>query len=255
MIINNPAFNYEQLNDTVYSSVRRADPRIAQLITEALGDADTVLNVGAGTGSYEPSDRYVIAVEPSANMRLQRLMNDKSPAVNATAESLPFDNKSFDAAMATVTIHHWQNLEQGLSEMKRVAAKRVIVLTFDPNALRDFWNYTYFPKLIEVEEQRYPQIERIVAALGGNCEIRKIPVPNDCTDGFQDAFFGKPEAFLKKEVRQAQSAWGFLSPGLEEQYVQHLSYDLASGAWDAKYGYMRHEPFFNSSLRLIIANY
>lgn len=253
MNITNPAFNYEQLDDTLYSSVRRADPRIARYIHDALGDAKTVANVGAGAGSYEPEDRYVTAVEPSANMRAQRMAYGKAPAINAVAEALPLDDNSFDATMATVTIHHWLDLEKGLAEMKRVAKKRVVILTFDPYALTNFWNYEYFPQLIEIERARYPEISRIIAVLEGKCDVVKVPVPNDCTDGFQDAFFGRPEAFLKKQVRQAQSAWGFLPPQLEAQYVERLANDLASGEWDKKYGYLRKEPLFYSSLRLIVA--
>jgi len=253
MHIPNPAFNYEQLDDTVYASVRRTDPRIARYIQDALADAGTILNVGAGTGSYEPEDRYVAAVEPSANMRAQRIVDGKVPAINARAEALPFDDNSFDATMATVTIHHWQELAKGLAEMKRVARNTVVILTFDPDMLTGFWNYEYFPKLVEIEQARYPKISTVVAFLGGICDIVKVPVPNDCTDGFQDAFFGRPEAFLRKEVRQSQSAWGFLPPELEAQYVHRLATDLASGAWDAKYAYLRNEPLFHSSLRLIIS--
>jgi len=254
MHIANPAFNYEQPGNHTYASVRRADPRIALYIHNALGDAATVLNVGAGAGSYEPDDRYVVAVEPSASMRAQRVAHGKTPAVNAAAELLPFDDNSFDAVMATVTIHHWQNLELGLSEMKRVARKQVVILTFDPHKLTGFWNAEYFPLLIAVEQARYPSISRITAALDGSCKVQQVAVPFDCTDGFQDAFLGRPEAFLKEEVRRSQSAWGFLPQGVEAQYVQRLAADLADGTWDSRHGHMRSEREFPTALTLVVAN-
>ena len=126
-------------------------------------------------------------------------------------------------------------------------------MTFDPDALHHFWNINYFPELIEVERQRYPKIEFILEILGGNCEVIEIPVPLDCTDGFQEAFYGRPEAFLEKEVRLSQSAWGFLPNGVEEKYVAALAVDLQSGAWDKKYGAFRTQPTFTCALRLIIA--
>ena len=149
MPISNPAFNYDQHGQT-YSGYRQTEPAIAAYINHALADARTVLNIGAGAGSYEPTDRYVIAVEPSAEMRRQRLTNNKMPAINATAASLPFDDKSFDASMAMVTVHHWPNIEQGLQEMRRVSKDHVLIMTFDPDALDDFWNVHYFPDLVTV---------------------------------------------------------------------------------------------------------
>jgi SAM-dependent methyltransferase len=252
MKIENPAFNYDQLGQK-YSGYRQTDPRIADFVNKALGDAKTILNVGAGSGSYEPADRYVIAVEPSVVMRSQRMENDKVPAINAKAGSLPFDDNSFDASMAMVTIHHWPDIEQGLKELRRVTKNQIIIMTFDPEQLDNFWNADYFPELIEVERARYPTIDFVKKSLGGNCEVIPIPVPLDCSDGFQEAFYGRPEAFLEKEVRLAQSAWGFLKDGLEEQLIKRLSADLASGAWDKKYGHYRTEPTFTCALRLVIS--
>jgi SAM-dependent methyltransferase len=252
MKIENPAFNYDQLGQK-YSGYRQTDPRIAAFVNRALGDAKTILNVGAGAGSYEPADKYVIAVEPSVVMRAQRIKNNKVPAINAMAGSLPFDDNSFDASMAMVTVHHWPDIDQGLKELRRVTKNQVVIMTFDPEQLDNFWNADYFPELIEVERARYPTIDFIKKSLGGNCEIVAIPVPFDCSDGFQEAFYGRPEAFLEKEVRLAQSAWGFLQNGLEEQLAKRLSTDLASGAWDKKYGHYRMEPTFTCALRLVIS--
>ena len=187
MKIENPAFNYDQLGQK-YSGYRQTDPRIAGFVNKALGDAKTILNVGAGAGSYEPADKYVVAVEPSVVMRTQRMKNNKVPAINAKAGNLPFDDHSFDASMAMVTVHHWPDIDQGLKELRRVTKNQVIIMTFDPEQLDNFWNADYFPELIEVEKARYPTIDLIKKSLGGNCKVIPIPVPLDCSDGFQEAF-------------------------------------------------------------------
>jgi len=252
MNITNPAFNYEQPG-IQYAAQRRTDPRIAAHIQTALNNANTIINIGAGAGSYEPTDRYVVAVEPSASMRAQRIANNKMPAINATAASLPFDDNAFDAAMAMVTVHHWPHLQQGLQEIRRVTKEQMIIMTFDPDALHLFWNAQYFPELIEVERQRYPTIETLTRILGGNCEVQSIPIPLDCVDGFQEAYYGRPEAFLQPQVRKSQSAWGFLQPGVEERLVQSLADELHSGEWDRKYGHYRTQSEFTGALRLIVA--
>ncbi|MCD6066199.1 MAG: methyltransferase protein [Bacteroidetes bacterium] len=252
MKIKDPAFDYDKLGQK-YSGYRQTDPRIAAYVTKALGDAKTILNVGAGAGSYEPSDKYVVAVEPSIVMRSQRNKNGKVPAINAKADNLPFDDNTFDASMAMVTVHHWPDMDKGLKELRRVTKGQVVIMTFDPNELDNFWNANYFPELIAVEKARYPTIEFIERSLGGTCEIVPIPIPLDCVDGFQEAFYGRPEAFLEKEVRLSQSAWGFLPEGVEEKLVKALEDDLKSGAWDKKYGHFRFEPSFTCALRLIIS--
>lgn len=252
MEIENPSFNYDE-HGKKYSSYRQTDPRIAQFVMDALGKAETVLNVGAGAGSYEPDDRYVMAVEPSATMRSQRLKENKIPAIVGTAEALPFDDNSFDASMAMLTVHHWLDLEKGLKELRRVTRNQVIIMTYDPDALDVFWNVHYFRELIEVERARYPEIDKIRNNLGGHSEIQQIPIPIDCIDGFQEAFYARPEAFLEKEVRKAQSAWGFLSEEEEEVLVERLRKDLESGEWDKKFGEHRTLQSFHGALRLIIS--
>jgi SAM-dependent methyltransferase len=252
MSLQEPAFDYNKLGQK-YSGYRQTDPRIAKYVYEALGDAKTVLNVGSGAGSYEPSDRYVIALEPSFEMRSQRSANNKFPAVIGTADSLPFDNNTFDASMAMVTIHHWPDMAKGLKELRRVTKNQIVMMTFDPDSLYDFWNYHYFPEVIEVERRRYPSIEYISFVIGGQCEVIPIPIPLDCKDGFQEAFYGRPEEFLKKEVRQSQSAWGFISEEAEIRMVKALADDLATGEWDRKYGHFRTQPSFTCALRLIVA--
>lgn len=253
MEITNPAFNYDQSGQK-YANHRQTDPRIAASVQEALSDVKTVLNVGAGAGSYEPADKYVVAVEPSVVMRSQRAAKSKAPAIIGTANALPFDDDAFDASMAMVTVHHWPDMNKGLKELRRVTKNQVLIMTFDPDALDNFWNAHYFPELIEVEKARYPTIEFIVNALGGNCEIKSIPIPLDCVDGFQEAFYGRPEAFLEKEVRLSQSAWSFLDEATENRLVKALADDLQSGGWDRKYGHFRTQATFTCALRLIIAN-
>lgn len=173
------------------------------------------------------------------------------PAVNAKADHLPFDDSSFDAVMGVLTIHHWPNLADGLREIKRVCRKKIVLLTYDPTQLDLFWNIDYFPELVEIERRRYPRLEAIEEALGLQARARVIPIPRDCTDGFQEAFYARPEGFLDPEVRRAQSAWGFLDKDLERAYVQRLADELRSGAWDKKYGHHRGLSEFLGAFRLL----
>jgi SAM-dependent methyltransferase len=221
-----------------YARHRRTDPRIAALVWAALGDARTVINVGAGAGSYEPEDRYVVAVEPSAAMRAQR----RTPAVDAVAEALPFDDDSFDAAMAMVTIHQWPDADRGLRELRRVSRGPVVILTFDGDAVPRFWLDDYAPDVLALEASRYPPLEQ----LGGN--VVDVPIPFDCVDGFAEAFYGRPEALLDPEVRRAQSAWGLA--GVDD--VPALRDALATGEWDARHGHLRTQRQYVGSLRLVV---
>jgi SAM-dependent methyltransferase len=227
--------NYEVIG-AGYAHYRRPDPRIAAFIHGALSDARTVLNVGAGAGSYEPADRKVTAVEPSASMRAQRPPHLPIIAVDGAAECLPFENLSFDASMATFTVHQWKDLTAGLKEMRRVTRGAVVILTCDPDELDRFWLNSYAPEAIAVEARRYPRIEAIAVALGGNAEILPVPIPLDCTDGFAEAYYGRPERLLDRNARLACSAWSFLDPSVVERFEADLARDLESGVWDSKYG-------------------
>jgi SAM-dependent methyltransferase len=169
-------FDYES-GGSGYARRRRTDPRIAARVHAALGDARTVVNVGAGAGSYEPRDRAVTAVEPSAAMRAQRA----TPALDATAEALPFPDDAFDAAMATVTIHQWPDLDRGLRELRRVARGPVVILTFDGEALARFWLAAYVPEVIATEQRRFPAIDRVAAVLGGDVTVTRVPIPRRLT--------------------------------------------------------------------------
>lgn len=245
-------FDYDA-HGSGYARQRRADPRIAAMIHAALGDARTVLNVGAGAGSYEPTDRQVFAVEPSAAMRAQRPAH-VSPAIDAVAEQLPFDDQSIDAGMATLTVHQWRDGERGLRELRRVVRGPIVVMTFDGSALDRFWLCDYVPEFIEAEKGRYSSIEAIRAALGGVSEVHVVPIPIDCTDGFTEAYYARPEKFLDPVVRRGQSAWAFVPAGVEERFERKLGEDLRSGAWEAKYGAWRTMPVFEGALRLIVAH-
>jgi SAM-dependent methyltransferase len=243
-------FDYEAAG-AAYARVRQPDPRIAALVQAALGDARTVLNVGAGAGSYEPHDLAVTAVEPSASMRAQR-PTSLPPAVDAVAESLPFQDNSFDAAMAMITLHQWPDPVRGLAEMRRVSRGPIVVLTFDGDQLERLWLGEYCPELFEAERRRYPPIPTIQAALGERHSVQEVPIPFDCTDGFTEAFYGRPEMFLDPEVRACQSAWGFVTPETVDRAIGQLAADLSSGAWDERHGALRTQPEFIGALRLAV---
>lgn len=236
---------------TRYSQGRRPDPRIEARVHAALGDAKTVLNVGAGTGSYEPRDRWVLAVEPSATMRAQRPPG-AAPAIAARAEALPLDDDSVDAAMACVTVHHWQPREVGLAEMRRVARGPVVVLTFDLDRLPP-WQLDYLREGVEAERPRFGAIEEVAAELGGRTRIETIPTPADCVDGFFEAFWNRPEALLDPAVRASQSLWPLLGGEAEERIVGRLARDLGSGLWDERFGHLRKMESFEGSLRLVVS--
>jgi hypothetical protein len=235
-----------------YALQRRTDPRIAAFIHQALGSAKTVLNIGAGAGSYEPEDRYVLAIEPSAAMRAQRPKH-LAPAIHGVAGHLPLDDQSVDASMALVTVHQWPDLQEGLGELRRVTRGPIVVLTFDGDALDRFWLADYVPELMAAERRRYPAIDSICKALGGKTAVQAIAVPVDCFDGFTEAFYARPERFLESEVRRSQSAWGFVDDNVQERFVNALGGDLQSGAWNERYGKWRQQPCFEGSLRLIVS--
>jgi SAM-dependent methyltransferase len=234
-----------------YARRRLADPRFAERIAAALGDARTVLNVGAGAGSYEPRDRWVLAVEPSATMRAQRPA-EAAPCLAGAAEALPLDNDSVDAAMACVTIHHWADRAAGLAELRRVARGPVVVFTFDLNDLVA-WQRDYFAAALAIEQPRFGTIDEVAAELGGKVRIERIPTPADCTDGFFEAYWNRPEPLMDPTVRASQSIWELLEPGVEERIFERLGADLASGKWDADHGALRRMPSYDGALRLVIS--
>jgi hypothetical protein len=244
-------FDYEH-RGAGYAVQRRQDPSIAAMVRQAFGGVRTIVNVGAGAGSYEPDDLDVTAVEPSASMRSQR-PSDRRPAINAVAEALPFADGAFEGALASITVHQWRNQDLGLRELRRVSSGPIVILTFDGSALERFWLADYAPQLIAAERRRYPSIEHICEILGGTSTVTGVPIPVDCPDGFTEAFYARPEQFLDPAVRESQSAWGFVTPHDEQQAVESLAGDLETGTWDRRYGSLRSQSTFVGSLRLIVA--
>jgi SAM-dependent methyltransferase len=235
-----------------YVNYRQPEPRIASQINLALGDARTVLNVGAGAGSYEPVDRSVTAVEPSASMRAQR-PSTLPPAIDAVAEKLPFPDASFGASMATFTIHQWSDVEAGLRELRRVTSGPVVILTCDPDEVERFWLNDYAPLVLKTEAGRYPSTARIRSILGGHLDILPVSIPLHCKDGFNEAYYGRPERLLDDAARLACSAWSFVDQATAAAYIRHLQRELSDGAWDRKYGRLRTQPEYEGSLRLVVS--
>lgn len=235
-----------------YSAVRRPEPQIAARIEAALGTARTVLNVGAGTGSYEPAGREVTAVEPSRTMIAQRPPGS-APVVEAFAEDLPFEDDGFDAAMAIITVHHWSDMRAGLAEMERVARQRVVVLTLTPTPLHEPWLVRdYFPRMLDFHTRVMPAIDELTAVLP-NASVEPVPIPAGCADGFWLAIWDRPEMHLDPDVRRASSSWHQIPQDEIEHGLLRLSSDLESGRWDERNGHLREASELDVGLRLVTA--
>ena len=220
------------------------------MIRDALGDARTVVNVGAGAGSYEPADRAVIAVEPSATMLDQRVAGS-APAVQGVAEHLPFPDLAFEAAMGVLTVHHWTDVERGLREVQRVA-RRQVVFTFDVQLQSMLWfARDYLPESIALEAERAPLIDEIVHGLGG-AEVAVVPIPHDCTDGFLGAYWRRPLAYLDPEVRASISTFASVAPEVVDAAVARLGTDLESGEWHRTYGDLLDLNELDLGYRLVV---
>jgi SAM-dependent methyltransferase len=230
-----------------YAELRKPDPRIARFINEALGSARTVLNVGAGTGSYEPTDRDVTAVEPSVEMIRQRKPG-AAPAIEARAESLPFPDKSFDASMAILTIHHWRDKQAGLREMRRVTREPIVLLTFDPAARP--WPTDYWPELAALDDERMPTLADLEEWLGP-LKVTAVPIPHDCSDGFLYAYWRRPAAYLDERLRSGSSSF-WLMKGVQEG-VDRLRRDLESGEWKRRYADLLERNEYEAGYRLVVA--
>jgi SAM-dependent methyltransferase len=242
-----------QLYDAIgvgYGNYRRPDARIAMAIRHALGNTDTVVNVGAGTGSYEPEDRRVVAVEPSMVMIRQRPVGS-APVVQASAMHLPFRDASFAASLAVLTIHHWPERWRGLDELARVARHRLVLLTWDP-ATTGFWLLEdYFPEIVEIDRPLFPSISEFRHAWG-HIEVHPLLIPHDCMDGFLGAYWRRPHAYLDAGVRGAISTFTKirdLLPGLNR-----LRMDLEDGTWERRYGHIMQQREVDLGYRLIIAH-
>lgn len=234
-----------------YSKTRREDPRIAAAIHAALGSAATVLNVGAGSGNYEPADRRVVAVEPSVQMLRQR-RGGSAPAVRAVAESLPFPTASFDAAMAILTVHHWSDTAGGLRELARVS-RRQVVFFFEALKTHEFWALEYFPSALSLPTEVDPPGLTVLAEHLQIRHVERVLVPHDCQDGFGTAFWARPDAYLDPEV-QAGMSWLAMLPEVDRQRgTAQLQADLESGAWDARHGHLREQREYDGGYRIAIA--
>ena len=237
---------YDRIGDG-YAGLRRADPRIAGRLVAALGPPAPLLNLGAGTGNYEPADRWVVAVEPSVEMIRQRTAR-AAPAVRAVAQALPFADGAFEAGLAVLTVHHWPDPLAGLRELRRVVRGRIVILTFDPAARP--WLTDYVPALAALDEARMPPLEVYAQALG-QVRITPLAIPHDCTDGFLYAYWRRPEAYLDARIRSGSSSFRALADtgaGLER-----LRADLESGEWDRRYGGLRGLETYEAGYRLIVS--
>lgn len=236
-----------------YARTRREDPRFRALIDAALGDARTVVNVGAGAGSYEPQDRHVIAIEPSDVMAAQRPL-ELAPAVRAGAGDLPLRDASVDAAMAIVTLHHWDaDQERGVRELRRVARGPVVILTYDPRVSGAMWLMAdYLPEVAAMDHAIFPRPERLADWLGGDVTIDPVPIPRDTPDWMLGSFWAHPERVLDPDARAATSGFARMEPAIVERCVAAVGADLASGAWDARHGQLRALQAHDAGLRLVV---
>lgn len=233
-----------------YSRFRKPDPRIAAQLVSALSDARTVLNVGAGSGSYEPTDRAVIAVEPSEEMIRQR-PSDAAPCIRATAERLPFSDHSFDAAMGILTIHHWSEPVNGLRELARVA-RRVVVLAYDPVVHKAFWLWQeYFPAAACVFAASELSIEQLIEILDAD-RVETILVPHDCSDGFGPAYWRRPAYYLDPEVRRCISSLARLPQEDIELGLERLRRDVVTGEWEKRHQDLIDLDAIDAGLRLVV---
>jgi SAM-dependent methyltransferase len=238
-----------------YAATRREDPRLAALIHAALGDAQTVVNVGAGAGSYEPRDRHVVAVEPSEVMIAQR---DPSlpPAIASGAYPLPFEDQSMDAAMAILTIHHWdEDQERGVRELRRVARGPVVILTIDAGVSERMWLMAdYLPEVAELDRRIFPTHETLARWLGGEVEAREVPVPRDTPDWSLGSFWAHPERVLDAQARNSTSGFARMPPEVVDRVVKEVERDLQDGTWDARHGRLRELDDYDAGLRLLVSN-
>jgi len=237
-----------------YSRTRHADPRFRVLIHAALGDARTVVNVGAGTGAYEPSDRHVIAIEPSDVMAAQRPYG-LAPAIRASAGNIPLRDRSVDAAMSVLSVHHWdEEREKGVRELRRVARGAVVLLTYDASVSATMWLMAeYLPEVAALDLQIFPPMDQLVDWLGHDVTIEPVPIPCDTPDWMLGSFWAHPERVLDPSARAATSGFARMPAHVVERVVLEVSRDLANGNWDERHGHLRDLETLDVGLRLVVA--
>jgi SAM-dependent methyltransferase len=238
-----------------YARTRREDPGFRARIHAALGEARTVVNVGAGTGAYEPRDRHVIAIEPSDVMAAQR-PRDLAPAIRASAGSLPLRDGSVDATMSVLSLHHWdQDREKGVRELRRVARGAVVIMTYDATVSSAMWLMAdYLPEVAALDLAIFPPPEQLAQWLGGTVRIDTVPIPRNTPDWMLGSFWAHPERVLDPDARAATSGFARMSPEVVDRVVAAVSRDLASGAWDERYSHLRSLDVLDVGLRLVIGN-
>jgi SAM-dependent methyltransferase len=229
-----------------YRSTRSADPRISCAVRSQFGAARTVLNIGAGAGSYEPDDIHVVAVEPSLVMIAQR-PSGSAPVIQAVAEQLPFADNSFDLSLGVLTLHHWSNWELGLEEAVRVAGGNVLLLTW-LGFRQHFWLTDYFPQIAELDSTIFPALAEYERILG-DLTVTPVPIPHDCIDGFLYAYWRRPEAYLDPRLRNSISSFSVISN--QESALTQLESDLDSGRWKEKYGEILEMDSYDHGYRLL----
>ena len=244
------ATRYDDIG-VLYSRHRRADPRIADLVASAIGHAQSIVDVGAGTGSYEPENRKVVAVEPSEVMIRQR-SRESGPIVRAVAEALPFSDKSFDAAMTILSVQHWSDPRRGLAELCRVAHRRV-VLTFEPAIHNGFWLFAeYLPKVqILLGQRSTPSVDEVAELIDASV-VEVVPIPHDCIDGFGLAYWRRPHAYLDPEIGACISALAMLEPADLQAGFLSLQEDLRTGAWEERHGGLLTREAIDGGFRIVI---
>lgn len=235
-----------------YARFRREDPRLARRILRALGEARVVVNVGAGSGSYEPRDRHVIAIEPSEVMVSQRPPG-LAPAIRSSAGALPLRDRSVDAAMAILTIHHWdEEQEQGVRELRRVARGEVVILTYDPEISGQMWLMAeYLPEVAELDRRIFPSLETLTGWLGGTTQVETVEIPDDTPDWTLGSFWAHPERVLDPAARNATSGFARMPPAVVARVTEGVRRDLETGAWDRRHGHLRNLRSFDVGLRLL----
>ena len=240
---------YDDIGRT-YAGRRQSDPRIGAVIESALTGCESILNVGAGPGSYEPRSRFVVAVEPSRTMIAQR-PEGAAPVVQALAEALPFRNGSFDAVLGVLTVHHWKDQAKGFAECDRVARCRVVFLTNDFDVCATFWLFDYFPELLRADRHGFPSIACFQAAFGP-VESIAVPIPEDCRDGFLGAYWKRPRAYLDRMVRNSIST--FSKIGNVDLQLARLENDIMSGKWEQRYCGLQNLSSLDLGYRIVIAS-
>ena len=238
-----------------YARTRRPEPRFAALIAAALGEARTVVNVGAGAGSYEPRDRHVVAIEPSDVMAAQR-PRELAPALRAQAHELPLRDGAVDAAMAILSLHHWdEQQERGVRELRRVASGPVVIFTCDPDVCSAMWLVAdYLPEVAELDRRTFPTLEVLSGWLGGATRVEVVPVPRDTCDWTLMSFWAHPERVLDAAARGATSGFARMAPEVVERVVAAVRRDLEDGTWDRRHGHLRGLDAYDAGLRLVVSS-